>query len=73
MEDRSVTQLCSIVTQCVQKVFLIGGFGAAPSLRTYLKKFLCNYVRERKLSFNIELVLSDEQTWSVDSSLDLGT
>ncbi|CAG8974761.1 hypothetical protein HYALB_00000372 [Hymenoscyphus albidus] len=45
----------------VQKVFLIGGFGAAPSLRSYLRKFLDDLVNELNLPYEIELVTTSVQ------------
>ncbi|RAL67075.1 hypothetical protein DID88_007855 [Monilinia fructigena] len=38
----------------VKKVFLVGGFGASPSLRSYLKQWLQE--KSEHLNFNIELV-----------------
>ncbi|CZR65043.1 uncharacterized protein PAC_14943 [Phialocephala subalpina] len=44
-----------------QKVFLIGGFGAAPSLKSYLKTFLVKFVQERGLAYDMELLVVNEQ------------
>ncbi|PVH73657.1 hypothetical protein DL98DRAFT_594843 [Cadophora sp. DSE1049] len=43
------------------KVFLIGGFGAAPSLRSYLREYLVNFARKRTLNYDIELIVANEQ------------
>ncbi|CAG8958614.1 hypothetical protein HYFRA_00009931 [Hymenoscyphus fraxineus] len=45
----------------VEKVFLVGGFGAAPSLRSYLRQFLGDLVRELNLQYEIELVTTSAQ------------
>ncbi|KAL2068408.1 hypothetical protein VTL71DRAFT_16506 [Oculimacula yallundae] len=45
----------------IKKVFLIGGFGAAPSLRSYLREYLANFPRQRNLPYDIELITTNEQ------------
>jgi hypothetical protein len=40
---------------------LIGGFGAAPSLRSYLRKYLIEFARKRMLKDDIELIITNEQ------------
>ncbi|KAL5329393.1 hypothetical protein ACEPPN_002905 [Leptodophora sp. 'Broadleaf-Isolate-01'] len=45
----------------VKKVFLIGGFGAAPSLRSYLRNYLTEFARKRMLKYDIELIITSEQ------------
>ncbi|KAH8748526.1 hypothetical protein BGZ57DRAFT_835412 [Hyaloscypha finlandica] len=48
--------------QQVKRVYLIGGFGAAPSLRSYLKNFLVQYAKKVNLSYPIQLILSNKKT-----------
>ncbi|KAG4430982.1 hypothetical protein IFR05_013534 [Cadophora sp. M221] len=45
----------------IKKVFLIGGFGAAPSLRSFLRKYLLELARKRMLNYDIELLFTNEQ------------
>ncbi|KAJ5054792.1 uncharacterized protein L3040_001056 [Drepanopeziza brunnea f. sp. 'multigermtubi'] len=45
----------------VKKVFLIGGFGAAPSLRTFIGKFLEDFQKEFNLPYEIRLVTTNDQ------------
>ncbi|KAI9056206.1 hypothetical protein LZ554_001134 [Drepanopeziza brunnea f. sp. 'monogermtubi'] len=45
----------------IKKVFLIGGFGAAPSLRSYLREYLAEFPRKRNLPYDIELLTINEQ------------
>ncbi|CZS90876.1 uncharacterized protein RAG0_01758 [Rhynchosporium agropyri] len=45
----------------IKKVILIGGFGAAPSLRSYLKDYLITFVKQRNLPYDIELITADGQ------------
>jgi hypothetical protein len=42
-------------------VFLIGGFGAAPSLRSYLQKFLIDFSNELKLPYELTLITANVQ------------
>jgi hypothetical protein len=42
-------------------VFLIGGFAAAPSLKSYLAKFLIDFTRELKLPYEINMITGKEQ------------
>ncbi|KAF8849939.1 hypothetical protein BDZ45DRAFT_752274 [Acephala macrosclerotiorum] len=46
----------------VKKVFLIGGFGAAPSLRSHLKSFLARFAKEVRLAYEIKLAVLNEQS-----------
>lgn len=50
-----------ILTFDEKKVFLIGGFGAAPSLRSFLPRFLVDFTRELKLPYEISLITTNEQ------------
>ncbi|PVH73664.1 hypothetical protein DL98DRAFT_430923 [Cadophora sp. DSE1049] len=45
----------------VKKAFLIGGFGAAPSLRSYLSSFLKDFAKELKLPQGIRLITTNDQ------------
>ena len=46
-----------------QKVYLVGGFEASPLLRSYLRRYLVEFVRDRKLKYEIDLYLTKEQDW----------
>jgi hypothetical protein len=50
-----------VLTFDEKKVFLIGGFGAAPSLRSFLRRFLVDFTRELKLPYEISLITTNEQ------------
>ncbi|TVY35815.1 hypothetical protein LSUB1_G007092 [Lachnellula subtilissima] len=39
-----------------KKIFLVGGFGACPSLISYLRSFLFNFSKEARLDYEITLV-----------------
>ncbi|KUJ10098.1 uncharacterized protein LY89DRAFT_675587 [Mollisia scopiformis] len=45
----------------IKKVFLIGGFGACPSLRSYLKDFLRDSASEFMLKHEISLITTNDQ------------
>lgn len=65
-KEPKVCPACLILYEVLtisQKVFLIGGFGAAVSMRSFLKDHLKRFAEERELSYNIELVLPSVQEW----------
>lgn len=39
----------------LQKVFLLGGFGASPSLRSYLRNYLRDISNSPEIDYDIEL------------------
>ncbi|CZS94244.1 uncharacterized protein RCO7_10355 [Rhynchosporium graminicola] len=45
----------------LKKVFLIGGFGANPSLRSFLRSYLDKFVKTVKLDYDIDLHITNEQ------------
>ncbi|KAH6723782.1 hypothetical protein BKA61DRAFT_626706 [Leptodontidium sp. MPI-SDFR-AT-0119] len=58
---RGQLELAMSKRKVVKKVFLIGGFGAAPSLRSFLASFLKNFARELKLPYEVRLITTNDQ------------
>ncbi|KAI9640157.1 hypothetical protein NHQ30_011394 [Ciborinia camelliae] len=43
-----------------QKVFLLGGFGASPSLRSYLRNYLREFSNKPEVSYEVELMTGND-------------
>ncbi|KAF7862502.1 hypothetical protein EAF04_007375 [Stromatinia cepivora] len=58
------TQLCAALQKNlkVKKVFLLGGFGASPSLRSYLRNYLREISNRPEVGYEIELKTGNDAT-----------
>ncbi|KAH7305661.1 hypothetical protein BKA65DRAFT_520707 [Rhexocercosporidium sp. MPI-PUGE-AT-0058] len=58
---RGQLELAMSKQKVVRKVFLIGGFGAAPSLRSFLASQLKDFRKELNLPYEVRLITTNDQ------------